>query len=134
MYHLGNPLFLGRNKSESFNFLKKKVQDRLEGWMAKTISKVGRSTLIKAVVQSIPLYAMSTFKLPKTFCQGLDKMAPKFCWKGAGGNERYLASVSWDSLCRPRKNGGLGFHKFENINQALLAKVGWKLASKPDHL
>lgn len=41
--HLGNPLFFSRNKSDSLDFLKRKVHDRIEGWMAKTISNVGRS-------------------------------------------------------------------------------------------
>ena len=66
-HHLGNPLALGRSLIASFTYLKEKVQSRLEGWMTRTISKAGRTTLIKAVVQSIPVYAMSTDKLPKTF-------------------------------------------------------------------
>ena len=43
IYYLGNPLFLGRNRGKSFAKLKKRVHDRLEGWMAKSISKAGRS-------------------------------------------------------------------------------------------
>ena len=67
IYYLGNPLFLGRNRGKSFAKLKKRVHDRLEGWMAKSISKAGRTTLVKSVIQSIPSYAMSTFRLPKYF-------------------------------------------------------------------
>lgn len=81
VFHLGNPLFLSKKKGESFAFLKKKVVERLEGWMTRTISKAGRSTLVKSVIQSIPVYTMSTYKLPKTFCQSLDKMMRKFWWK-----------------------------------------------------
>ena len=62
--YLENPLFIGLNRSSSFTALKKKVVGRLEDWIAKSISKAGMVTIIKSVVQGIPTYAMTTFKLP----------------------------------------------------------------------
>ena len=35
LVYLGNPLCLGRNRSTTFDFFKKKVHGRLEWWMAK---------------------------------------------------------------------------------------------------
>ena len=127
--YLGNPLIIGRNKSKAFASLKKKVHDRLEGWMAKTISRAGRTTLVKSVIQSIPTYTMSTYKLPNTFCRSLDKMARKFWWHGRSGEGRFLALRQWELLCQPKTSGGLGFRRFEDTNMALMTKIGWNLAT-----
>ncbi|KAE8668584.1 hypothetical protein F3Y22_tig00112293pilonHSYRG00284 [Hibiscus syriacus] len=42
-----------------------KVEKRLSGWAAKTLSLYGRITLAKAVLQTIPSYAMQSTSLPK---------------------------------------------------------------------
>ena len=130
IFHLENPLFIGKKRGDIFAFLKKKVMDRLEGWMEKTISKAGRTTLVKSVIQSIPVYSMSTYKLPVSFYRGLDKMARRFWWKGSGAGNRFMALLRWDELCKPKKLGDLGFCKFEDMNSALIAKLGWHLAAK----
>ena len=76
--YLGSPLFISKNRSASFQDLETKVFERLEGWMSKTLSRAGKATLIKAVAQVIPKYAMTTFKLPKSFNTALDSMAHWF--------------------------------------------------------
>ena len=37
-------------------------------------------------------------------------------------------------LCSPKKEGGLGFKKFEDINKSLLAKLAWKVSIEPKSL
>ena len=38
--------------------------------------------------------------------------------------------MAWDNLCRPKDEDGLGFKKFEKMNQALVSKLGWWILSK----
>ncbi|GLT68149.1 hypothetical protein SLA2020_404070 [Shorea laevis] len=70
--YLGLPLFFSRKKQDSFLEIKDRILAKISGWKAKFLSQAARTTLIKAVVNAIPSYAMSTFMLPKSFCLSID--------------------------------------------------------------
>jgi len=63
---------VGRNKKVSFNYIKECVWKKLQGWKEKLLSQVEREILIKAVVQAIPTYTMSYFKLPIRLCSEIE--------------------------------------------------------------
>ena len=62
--YLGLPTLVDKDKKANFNYIKERVQRKLQGWEGKFLSQVGREVLIKAVIQAIPTYAMGCFKLP----------------------------------------------------------------------
>ncbi|XP_075483594.1 uncharacterized protein LOC142523746 [Primulina tabacum] len=68
--YLGLPVLSTRNKKLQFRYLVDKVVQRIQGWGHKTFSVGGKETLIKAMLQSIPTYAMSCFRIPKSICKG----------------------------------------------------------------
>lgn len=63
----------------------------------------------------------------------MDTVSRVFWW-GHDLNERKLHLVSWDKICRPRKEGGLGLKKFGLMNQAMLAKQFWRTGQNPQSL
>ena len=99
---------VGRKKRNTFNDIKEKLAKKLVGWKEKLRSKVGKEILIKVVAQAIPTYTMSYFKLLDTLCDELTSMIRNFWW-GQKQDERKLNWMSWDNLCKPKADGGMGF-------------------------
>ncbi|CAL8122129.1 unnamed protein product [Prunus armeniaca] len=76
---------------------------------------------------------MQTVDLPMSTCNQLDKLNMNFLW-GFTGDKTKIHLVNWDTVCQPKSFGGLGIKKIHCMNQALLAKTGWKIVQKDQGL
>ncbi|KAL0336948.1 UNVERIFIED_CONTAM: hypothetical protein Scaly_1969900 [Sesamum calycinum] len=63
--YLGLPSIVGKSQKAVFSSLRDKVWNRISGRNEKMLSHAGKGMLIKAVLQSIPTYAMGVFRLPE---------------------------------------------------------------------
>ena len=75
---LGAPSLIGKKKKMIFTQIKERVWQRVQGWRNKPLSRVGREVLIKSVAQSIPTYYMSTFILPTSILDEIQKILNSF--------------------------------------------------------
>jgi hypothetical protein len=96
--YLGLPMEISHSKTAAFLFLKEKIQKKLQGWRAKTLSIAGKEVLIKSVIQSIPTYVMSCFEIPKHLCREMHQLMANFWW-GDKVNEKKIHWLSWEKLC-----------------------------------
>ena len=88
---------------------------------------------MKSVIQAIPTYSMSCFKLPKGLIKEIEIMIRKFWW-GYSGDSKKVHWVKWECLCQGKDFGGLGFKEIEKFNEALLAKQVWRMLKNPESL
>ncbi|KAL0352088.1 UNVERIFIED_CONTAM: LINE-1 retrotransposable element O protein [Sesamum calycinum] len=63
-----------------------------------SILGAGKAVLIQAVVQAIPSYAMSCFRLPKTLLVEFQSLAANFFWHD--GDKRRIHWLAWDHMCQ----------------------------------
>ena len=57
--------------------------------------------------------AMRCFKLPLGLCRDIEMLTRKFWW-GQRGKRRKIHWKNWETLCKPKSEGDLGFKELEN--------------------
>lgn len=106
--YLGLPEVLKSSKIQAFSYLKERMSKKISGWHAKTLSQGGKEVLLKVVAAALPIHAMSVYKIPTTVISSLHSIMASFWWS----NEEYKRRIhwlSWDKLCLPKEDGGMGF-------------------------
>ena len=73
------------------------------------------------MVQAIPTYTISCFKLPVDLCTEIESLIRKFLW-GQKGDQRKVHWVKCETLCQAKSKGGMGFKDLALFSDALLAK------------
>ncbi|KAK3204628.1 hypothetical protein Dsin_018674 [Dipteronia sinensis] len=113
----------GKNKRQLFSNIVDRVWSKIKGWGEIFLSIGGKEILVKAVVQSIPTYAMGLFRLPKSLIAEIQLLSARFWW-GGNENKRKIHWCTWKQLCQQKTDVGLGFRDLEVFNRSLLAKQG----------
>ncbi|CAN1808083.1 Putative ribonuclease H protein At1g65750 [Linum perenne] len=131
--YLGAPVLHGRVTKNTYDFLIDRLNSRLAGWKAENISLTGRVTLASSVLNSLPCYIMQTALLPVSLCDKIDRKIRSFIW-GSGEGVRKIHNVNWDTVCKPKDQGGLGLRSARDLNKAFLMKLAWSLISRPNEL
>jgi hypothetical protein len=100
------------------------LRQRLGAWGNKYVSLGGRIVLLNAVLNAIPIFYLSFIKIPMLVWKKVCCIKREFFW-GRKGERGRISWVKWDTVCKPKKLGGLGVR--DTVNISLLAKWRWKL-------
>ncbi|KAK3221556.1 hypothetical protein Dsin_008581 [Dipteronia sinensis] len=98
-----------------------RVWGNIKGWGEKLLSVGGKEVLIKAVIQMVPMYAMSMFCLPRGLIVETQRLCARFWW-GSKEKQKKIHWCTWDRMCKPKSEGDLGYRNLETCNRALLAQ------------
>ncbi|KAF7804220.1 putative ribonuclease H protein At1g65750 family [Senna tora] len=104
--YLGMPVLHQRVTKNTYQYVVDKVKAKLSSWKSKNLSLAGKVTLVRAVTSAIPAYAMQTAVLPSGICKEIEKLNRGFIW-GDSESKRKSHLVSWHTLCKPKRDGGL---------------------------
>jgi hypothetical protein len=96
-----------RLRSTAFKSIKQKMVRRLDPWRGKHLSSGGRLVLTNSCLSSLPIFIMGFYLLPKGIHQHMDSVRGNFFRKGTKENFKYHMA-SWEMLCRPKDQGGVG--------------------------
>jgi hypothetical protein len=77
---LGLPLFLGRLSFAHLQLILDRARAKLAGWRGKWINAGGRRALSTSVLSALPIFALTTLKLPKRFFTAFNKIRRPFTW------------------------------------------------------
>jgi hypothetical protein len=106
---------------------------RLSSWTFRALNLPSRLILLKAILQALPIYVFSALAAPKFILTTIKSMQRNFLWQGLT-KEKKIALVSWDKLCKPKEQGGLGLRDPVIMNKVLSAKIWWRWLKNPKEL
>jgi hypothetical protein len=120
-------------KAHHFQPIKDRFRKRLNVWDERYMSMGAKEELIKSVAQALTIYVMGIFKLPAGFHEDYMQIIRQFWW-GEDEDKRKVHWASWDTLIKPKQQGGMGFRDSTLFNQGLLARQAWRLIQNPQSL
>lgn len=119
--YLGVPLISGKLKYQDCVPLIDKMTAIISSWASKVLSFSSRLQLIKSILFSIQAFWSNVFIIPKKVKNAIDQKLACFLWSGSDGTVK-VVKVAWDTICCPKKEGGLGLRRVEEWNKAAVMK------------
>lgn len=111
-------------------WLKKKLETKISNWSFRWLSLGGRVTLVKVVLESLPVYSLSLAKIPKSILNNIRRRMFSFLWTGEKIKEG-IPLISWKKIAKPKKVGGCGIKNIFSFGKALAAKSLWRCLMVP---
>jgi hypothetical protein len=81
----------------------------------------------------LPIYTFSALAAPSFILNAIRTLQRNFLWQGIKTGKK-LALISWENICRPKAQGGLGIKYPSTMNKVLSAKSWWRWLKRPQDL
>ncbi|XP_020262633.1 uncharacterized protein LOC109838614 [Asparagus officinalis] len=127
--YLGMPLISKRLSSLECSPMINKITDQFQSWQKrKNLSYAGRLQLIKSVIFGVQIFWTSNYILPMKILEKIDRLCSNFL------SNHKIHLVSWETICKDKKQGGIGVFSVRNWNLAAATKLQWLIHLKKDLL
>lgn len=90
--YLRCPIFYGRKKSVYFEEILRKISRRILAWQSRLLTFGGKLILTRHVLQTMPIYLLSTMNPTVTIIKTIHQVLAKFFWKKKGEQRRHWAT------------------------------------------
>jgi hypothetical protein len=107
------------------------MEKKIGLWCNKWLSLGGRFVLVKAILESQPVYWMSLETISHSILNKIKKLMFNFLWSG-NKTARLFHLCRWDTLSRPKKFGGWGLQNLPLFNTNLLVNNLWRVLTQGD--
>jgi hypothetical protein len=124
--YLGLPVGANPRRVSTWEPMIEALRKRLGVWSNKYVSLGGRIVLLNAVLNAIPIFFLSFMKIPIVVWKKVRRIQRDFLWGNRSGTKR-INWVKWDTVCKPKRLGGLGVRDVRAVNISLLSKWRWRL-------
>jgi hypothetical protein len=120
-------LLLGLRKptTAQLQYLVDAVANRLPGWRASMLNRVGHLELVRLTLAAILIFALISLDVQIETLLAIEKILRGFLWKGWRYAHGGHCLVAWDRVCMPKELGGLGIINLRKMNIALRACWLW---------
>ena len=120
--YLGIPLIDNALRKSSWEHLLFSFTKRLSSWTFRVLNLPSHLILLQAVLQALPIYTFSVLVAPKFVLTTIKSLQRNFLWQGLNTRKK-ITLISWDKLCQPKAQGGLGLWDPSIMNKFLSAKI-----------
>lgn len=132
--YLGLPSLIGRSKAIIFLCIHERLWTRFRGQQNKNIVQNGERSVNQICSPSNLSVVYEYFYFPYSLLDELYKMLNFFWWGHDSDPKKWVKWESWESLCKHKNEGSLGFHNMHTFNIAILRNFGWRIQKHSETL
>ena len=81
--YLGVPLFRGKPRKAVLQPIANKILSKFDKWKGKSLSLVGRATLIRSVITGSFVHSFMIYKWPSSLLSLINRKLRNFLWTGS---------------------------------------------------
>jgi len=102
-----------------------RIRRRLASWTLRPLNFPSKLIMVNHVLQAMSVYLFSLLSTPKEVLKEMRGIQRSFLWGGRAKKSKF-SLISWDKICKPKLEGGLGLRDPETLSEVYGSKLCWR--------